>query len=591
MNPATESSSVRHSPAVRLRILDMGIRSTKPLLNIIPSGLAIWSSVGIVPQPIVAGWSAAVALCVLVGTALRSHLRRIDLNKASPQLLRQIFRRTLVYILIISALWGSSSLLLVRGQNEHNLVVTMIYIGVCFGAASVSIFGLTHLILGSVVAFLLYVAAFPHIFPTLWVPLTAMFALYHLVIVRTAFSRNAMHIENLYLQAEKDELVEKHRSAANEAEQANLDKSVFLAAASHDLRQPVHALMLSGHALKMRLANTEYSPLVERILEAGTILSEQFNNLMDLSRLESGAYPMSTVITPLRPLMERIVDTKASVAASRGIALKLRFGLGTDGCCIRTDVALLTRSIDNLIDNAIKFSAPGTRILVAVRRQQNALCFSVHDRGMGIPAELLPTIFKPYVQLNNPTRDRSRGIGLGLSIVSEAISRMGGEIYVQSEYGKGSCFYFRLPLEPGLQAPPPVELGPIITPDVRRLAGSRLMIVDDDPLAAGALATWASGWGMAIETCADPRQLDMSAPAPDIILCDIRLPGERDGVSWLSDWLGHWPSARGMLISGEVLPATIQRAEQEGLILLSKPVDPEILLQTISSLLHPGSPA
>lgn len=105
-------------------------------------------------------------------------------------------------------------------------------------------------------------------------------------------------------------------------------------------------------------------------------------------------------------------------------------------------------------------------------------------------------------------------------------------------------------------------------------------------MAAAALIAWAQSQGLRVEHHADPATVASSSLIPDLILCDIRLPGERDGIDWLSDWLVNWPDARGLLMSGELLPETHERAEQEGLLLLTKPVNPDMLLQTLSGLLH-----
>ncbi len=151
-----------------------------------------------------------------------------------------------------------------------------------------------------------------------------LFLLYHFVVVRMALERRDVIAENMRLRSEKDGLLEQQALEVARTRQANQDKSAFLAAASHDLRQPVHALMLLSHALRRRVAEPESVVLVERILEAGTALADQFNNLMDLSRLEGGAYKLNGVRFALDEFLLKAAASHRQVAESRGLSLRLR---------------------------------------------------------------------------------------------------------------------------------------------------------------------------------------------------------------------------------------------------------------------------
>ena len=575
-----------YSPRLQAELLALGSGQSRPHLSLIVALLTVLTSMAPLPPALTVPWLLGAFLAATLGFAFRYRYRDCDRRPMTREALRRGEVFGLCYSASVGVLWGFSSQLMVPGNAEHNLIITMIYLGVCAGAGAIAIFGLGHLLMGSALSLVLFVSHFPVIFPHRWLFLTVMFGLFHFVVVRMAWERSQIIAANMKLRKEKELLLEQQQLEVQKAHQANQDKSAFLAAASHDLRQPVHALMLLGHALRLRVPDGESGALVERILEAGQALSEQFNNLMDLSRLESGAYRLNPSWLPLTDFTARCLNAHRQWATDQQLQLRLRLDYRLRDQAVLADSGLLTRVLDNLLVNAIKFSQPGNSILLTVRLQGGRPVFAVRDQGRGIPADQHQTIFKPYVQLDNPTRDRAKGIGLGLSIVQEAASLLGGEIRLISSPGRGSRFSLTLP--EGCWQPireTHRDSGRLRPPVGGNLKGRRLLLVEDDPMAAAALTAWAGTWGLVVMHYADPGGVTNDV-APDLILCDIRLPGTRDGIDWLSDWLVVWPKARGLLLSGELLPEVHERAEQEGLLLLAKPVDPDLLLQTITGLLR-----
>ena len=229
----------------------------------------------------------------------------------------------------------------------------------------------------------------------------------------------------------------------------------------------------------------------------------------------------------------------------------------------------------------IGLSGTGRGVLLSLRERRGDLWVAVHDQGVGIAPEQLEQVFQPYVQLDNPTRDRSRGVGLGLSIVQGAARLIGAELRLRSQPGRGSVFALRLPGElvrgQISQVPEPLPMSSEL------LRGKRLLLVEDDDLVAEALRPWLDSWGLQHVRYAEPAQVPADL-APDLIVCDVRLPGGRDGIAWLTEWLARWPEARGLLMSGELTAA--QRAEQEGLMMLAKPADPATLLSALIGMSH-----
>ncbi|MGH8505262.1 MAG: ATP-binding response regulator, partial [Stenotrophobium sp.] len=499
--------------------------------------------------------------------------------------LRRAQRIVVFYSLAVGLFWGSSSgLLMVPDQVRQNMIVVIVYLGFCAGASSIAMFGRAHLLVGGLSSLIVFLPPLRKMFPDEWWWLAPVIVLYGFSLLRGAVDRHRIIVANLMLRDEKHALLEQQRIETERANKANHEKSAFLAAASHDLRQPLHALMLTSHALSLRTPEGENRLLVQRIVEAGRALSYQFDHLMDLSRLESGTYRLNASVFSLPSLLQRLLATHRQVADHKRIDLRLRIDRRLQKTGLHTDIALLSRALDNLIDNAIKFSSGGGRVLITARMHKQHIRLGIHDQGIGIPLDQQEPIFRPYVQLNNPTRELSQGIGLGLSIVREATALLGSRLTLRSRPGHGSSFV--LSLDRGLSCQVPQIASRNAPMPHGQLRSKKLLLVEDDVMAAGALINWAQNWGLRVEHYMDPRKVPASAK-PDLILSDIRLPGERDGIQWLVEWLALWPRTRGLLLSGEISTEIHQRAEAEGLLLLSKPADPELLLQTLIGVLPP----
>ncbi len=569
-------------------MLSLGVQQTRPHLSFLLAVLAVITAVKPLAINVIAIWLSAAFITMLIGFAFKSYSQQ-QFTAASLSLskLQQLEKAGMFYSACIGLLWGNSSHLLLAGEVEHNLVITMIYLGVCAGAGSIAIFGLGHFLIGSIGALWFFIGYFPYVFPQHWLELSGFFIIYHAVLMRMALERNAIIIANMRLRRDKEQLLIQQQREVDKAQQANIEKSAFLAAASHDLRQPVHALMLLGHALKLRLPTGENARLVERILEAGQALAEQFNNLMDLSHMEGGIYKLNIQRVHLAEFIYRQSMGHQQVAQQKNVQMRIKIDHRLQHQAIESDQALLGRVLDNFLANAIKFSRPQTKVLVTLRLKNKHIVLSVYDQGIGFPLAEKKQIFKPYVQLNNANRDRAKGIGLGLSIVHEATVLLAAKVDVKSTVGRGSCFSLVLPQSPSYTIQPWVYAAKPANEQqsLDKLRHRKLLLVEDDPMSAQALITWAQDLGLVVDHHPQPDTV-MTAEKPDIIICDIRLASSKDGIEWLSEWLVYWPDARGLLISGELAAETHERAEQEGLLLLSKPVDPDVLLQTFMGLLR-----
>ncbi len=229
--------------------------------------------------------------------------------------------------------------------------------------------------------------------------------------------------------------LERTREARDAAEAADRAKSRFLAAASHDLRQPLHALGLFAAKLPEHVQDAEGARLADRMRHSVESLESLLSSLLDISRLDAGAIEPRPQAIALDALLDRLAGDFAPVALERG----LKLAVVRTRLVVRSDPVLLERIARNLVDNALKHTRRGG-VVVGARRRGSRVAIEVHDSGPGIPAEERERVFEEFYQIGNPERDRSRGLGLGLAIVRRLAGLLGHRIEVDSEPGRGSVF-------------------------------------------------------------------------------------------------------------------------------------------------------
>lgn len=240
---------------------------------------------------------------------------------------------------------------------------------------------------------------------------------------------------------ERRHVAEALNAAKQEAERANLAKSRFLAAASHDLRQPLQTLALIQGILSKTVEGEKARSLVLRLGEMSTTMTSMLNALLDLNQIEAGIVTADRVDFPVGDLLERLKDEFAYFASAKGLDLRLV----QCGCRIHSDPHLLEQMIRNLLSNALKYTRQG-KILLGCRRRNGVVGIEVRDTGIGIPQDSLESIFEEYHQVDNAARESSRGLGLGLSIVQRLSNLLGHRVVARSEVGKGSVFIIEIPL-------------------------------------------------------------------------------------------------------------------------------------------------
>ena len=371
---------------------------------------------------------------------------------------------------------------------------------------------------------------------------------------------------------------EEAKTARETAEQANRAKTDFLAAASHDLRQPLHAMSLQIGQLKESLRDEKAEEILTQISNSQFALSDILNALLDISHLDAGSLKPNLTHFPLAQLFTRLENEFTSLALEHGVELRLH----STHAWIYSDAILLYRVLANLVDNAVKHARnPG--VLIAARRRGDHWRIEVWDCGPGIPAEQQQAIFDEFVQLDNPGRDRRKGLGLGLSIVQRLNQLLGCQLSLISRMGCGTCF--RLVVPEGM--PLPQQNGAPLTHEERgyRLQGAVVLVVDDDPDVLAATRDLLSGWKCAVLT-ADTLEDAVRVAADeeiDVIIADYRLADGHTGlevIEALNEKGGG--RAKAVIITGDVNPEELNRLRGGCYPVLSKPVAPV----TLRNILH-----
>jgi signal transduction histidine kinase/DNA-binding NarL/FixJ family response regulator len=374
-------------------------------------------------------------------------------------------------------------------------------------------------------------------------------------------------------------------------EAANLAKSRFLAAASHDLRQPLHALNLFVAQLRAETDPAERSRVTAQIDAAVTAMNDLFNALLDISKLDAGALAPELTTFPVAHLLKQLETTFAPAAREKG--LRLRFV--PTAAWVRSDFILLQRILLNLVSNAIRYTARGG-VLVGCRRRGPQLRIEVWDSGIGIPEDQRENIFREFYQVVDPERSRRGrpGLGLGLAIVDRLCRLLDHRLELTSTPGRGSRFAVSLPWV----AAPQESIEHSIAPKAKSdpVSGKLVVVIDDDALALDAMRGLLRRWGCFV-VGAESESSALASLAgddhrPDLIISDYRLADGRTGIEAiqrLRSALGARIPA--FLVTGDIAPERLREAGANGLHLLHKPVEPMALRAMLNQILKGGGRA
>jgi len=405
----------------------------------------------------------------------------------------------------------------------------------------------------------------------------------HRIVIRTGDELEALGSE---FNSMATRLQESHATLESKIRDRTLAKSRLLAAASHDLRQPLHALGLFVAQLRTASTPTERSPIFERIDTAIATMNELFNSLLDISRLDAGALAPNMTEFPIGEVLKRVHTTFADSARAAG----LRFRIVASSAWVRSDFVFLEQILLNLVSNAVRYTANGG-IVVGCRRRGGQLRIEVWDTGPGIPEDQRKKIFGEFYRYGNPQGDQTVGLGLGLAIVDRLCGLLNQSVELTSTVGRGSRFAVSAPIAASQRravqaAPAPVPL------DV--VAGKLIAVVDDDRLALDGMSGLLRSWGCRIICgCSAAEvlaELSGSDGPPDLIISDFHLSEGKTGLEAIEQLRAtiHSP-VPAFLVSADVSPALRDQARACGYHLLHKPVDPISLRAMLNRTLRKRS--
>ncbi|MBI4986791.1 MAG: response regulator [Rhodocyclales bacterium] len=388
-----------------------------------------------------------------------------------------------------------------------------------------------------------------------------------------------------FLKQQIDTATAELRQRKDEAERANSAKSRFVAAASHDLRQPLHALGLFVSQLGQLPLQPEVKPLVRHIDSSVQSLQDLLESLLDSSRIDAGLVTAKPADFPLADLFARLALEYNGPAEEKGLELRVRYR----DLWLRTDPRLLERILMNFIGNALRYTARGG-VLLACRKHGDKATIQVWDTGVGIPPGQLQAIFSEYVQLSNPERNHAKGLGLGLSICDRLARLLGLAQGVRSVPGRGSVFWIEVPL--GIAGE--TEAAPISEVTTSSQIEGTVVVIDGDERAATGMAGLIAGWGCRVIGAASSLEAiarcEEAGLVPDLVITDTLLPSGEDGVAAGLVLRRRYGVVPVLVLSGDVDDHLLANAARRHFALLVKPVRPGKLRAIVQQMMAPDPP-
>lgn len=522
---------------------------------------------GRVPAWVVAGWLVLVAVVLAIRWWALGHLAEAGGSAA-------LRVRAAIALSAMNGVTHALALGFFPFLPEFERALqSMVMIAMCAGAVATTA-GYMPVLLAYLLPVLVPLSALwavsPGIAQSGWIEtftavLTALFGVLLVALGRDAFR----------LFRESFDIRLQHKAALEQAEAANRAKTRFLASASHDLRQPIHTLSLFGAALSMRPLDEATRGIAQNINSALQVLTTQLDALLDISKLDAGVVRVNPEVIALGAFLERMRGEFEPAAREKGLGLPLECPAAA---LVETDPVLLGRIVRNLLDNAIKYTSRGA-VAMRVEAEAGGWGLTVSDTGRGIQESDQDRVFEEFYQVDNPERDRTKGLGLGLAIVRRLAGLLRIRLEMDSAPGEGTSFRLALP-GARRSAQPPAEAG---EPGVAALAAHVLVVDDESGIRLGMKALLeAMGCRATLVDCTEHAVEAARNARPDLVLADFRLRGADNGIATVRAIRALYPGIPAILVSGDIAAERLREAQEAGIALLHKPVPPETLKKAIA---------
>ena len=373
------------------------------------------------------------------------------------------------------------------------------------------------------------------------------------------------------------------QNAKEDADRANKAKSVFLASASHDLRQPLNAMQMYIAALKTKVNDEEVLKIIEDINSVSASTARLLNALLDVSELEVGAIKPRYEEFPINNIFTSIFQSFSPLAKDKG----LQFRIVPSSIFVKSDPDLLERILGNFMSNAIRYTQSGS-VMIGCRRRDNMVSIEVWDTGCGISDNQMSSIFEDFYQIENKERDRSKGLGLGLALAKRLSISLNHKIESKSWLGSGSSF--SVLVEIGKENSSDIKLENIT--NIMDLSGVKVLLVEDDIDVLKSTKQLLESWGCIVSSGRDQEEIKNVIGSdgyllPDIIVADNRLPGDASGIDVVKlvqkDLESLIPS---VIVTGDVERGHVQSITDQGFPVLLKPIQPAKFRAILSHLIH-----
>lgn len=369
---------------------------------------------------------------------------------------------------------------------------------------------------------------------------------------------------------------ERSRSARQTAEEAVAARMRFFASANHDLRQPLNAMALLAQTLHTVSTQPQVQALSEQLVACADGMTDVVDDLLDITRADAGSISPQWSLFAIDELLRDCCRPHQAVAAAKG----LTFELAIDPATVRSDRALLTRVVTNLLANAIRYTHKGT-VRIGGRVDNGRLRLAIEDTGIGIAPEHLPHIFDEFYQIDNPARDRRLGYGLGLATVKRLSELLDLRVTVRSQPGRGSVFDVQVPLADAAESGRADDAERLAASSTAALA-ARVLVLDDDQSSLQALQGLLASWGAEVRAASDMAGALACLQAgfrPDALVVDLRIGMQASGLQAIADLRLALNEAElpALIVTGDVGSDSLAAAREAGLPVLVKPVRPSQL--------------